>query len=342
MKTFRIPGTIPVGFLVLILLLIPAGALALQSFSGDQVSVDSPVADDVFAAGGTISVNAPVDSLVALGGTITINAPVKGDVIVAGGRVTANNNIGGKLVAAGGTVDVNGDVGTNAVLIGGTVKINERSVIGRDAEISAGTVVNSGHVNGNLTVKSERFTGTGPVGGESTYVRTGPGSLSEIFSLFWVLFSIGWLILGLVLMYIAPGRYKVVEEEVRKSPIVRLVVGFTGLVVACIVLVLLALTIIGLPVAIVMGLLVIIGIIVSVIFVSSAFGRLSLGWLKTEIRDWHAFIAGFVILSVLFRLPVAGIFILVIVICLGFGALLYAVYNNWRTITGQVKLAGQE
>ncbi len=99
MNFFRFPGIISLGILVLVLLSTPSGVIALESFSGDQVSIDTPVADDVFAAGGTITVNAPIDSLIAAGGTITLNAPVKGDVIVAGGRVIANNNIGGKLVA---------------------------------------------------------------------------------------------------------------------------------------------------------------------------------------------------------------------------------------------------
>ena len=334
MKYSEVPGFIPVCILVFSLLLLPAGVSALASYSGNQVSIDMPVNDDVFAAGGVITVNAPIDSLVAAGGTITLNAPVKGDVIAAGGRVIANNNIGGKLVAAGGTVDVNGDIGTNAVITGGTVTINPRSTIGRDAEISAGTVTNSGHVMGNLSVRSKSFSDTGFVGGKSTYVQTESHSFSKIFTALGILFSIGWLILGLVLLKVAPARYRVVEDEITKSPVVKLVVGFVGLIIAGIVLVILAITIVGLPIALVSGLLVFTGVIFSVLFVSSAFGRLLFSWLKIEIRDWHAFVTGFVVLSILFRVPVAGFIILIVTISLGFGALLYAVHGNWKLITG--------
>jgi hypothetical protein len=334
MKYVQMKGTITTGILVLFLLLLPTGVTALASYSGNQVSIDQPVSDDVFATGGIITVNAPIDSLIAAGGTITLNAPVKGDVIVAGGRVVANNNIGGKLVAAGGTVEVNGDVGTNALITGGTVTVNPRATIGRDATISGGTITNSGHVVGNLSVHSQNFADTGTVGGTSTIVHTDPGIFSGILTVLGILFSIGLLILGLLLLKIAPARYRVVEDEVTKSPVVKLVVGFVGLIVAGILLVLLAITIIGLPVAIVTGLLIIIGIVCSVFFVSSAIGRLLFGWLKMEIKDWHAFIAGFVILSILFRVPVAGVIILIITISLGFGALLYAVHANWKAITG--------
>jgi hypothetical protein len=321
MKNLHLPGIISLGLFVFLLLVLPAGVVALESFSGQQVSINSPVADDVFAAGGSITVNAPIDSLVAAGGTITLNAPVKGDVIVAGGRIIANNNIGGKLVAAGGTVDVNGDVGTNAVITGGKVTINPRSTIGRDAEISGGTVTSSGHIMGNLSVQSQNFYDSGTVGEKSSYVQTREPSLSKIFTILGILFSIGWLILGLLLLKIAPLRY-------------RIVVGFVGLVVAGIALVILAITIIGLPVALVSGLFIVIGVIFSVLFVSSAIGRLLFRWLKVEIQDWHAFVAGFVVLSILFRIPVAGIILLIITICLGFGALLYAVNGHWKIITG--------
>ena len=115
---------------------------------------------------------------------------------------------------------------------------------------------------------------------------------------------------------------------------IKLVVGFVGLVVAVIALIILAITIIGLPIALVSGLFVIIGVIFSVLFVSSAVGRLLFRWLKVEIQDWHAFVAGFVVLSILFRVPVAGIIIFILTICLGFGALLYAVHGHWKSITG--------
>ncbi|MEI6294024.1 MAG: hypothetical protein WCP36_10090, partial [Methanomicrobiales archaeon] len=89
-------------------------------------------------------------------------------------------------------------------------------------------------------------------------------------------------------------------------------------------------------IALVSGLLVFIGVIFSVFFVSSAFGRLLFSWLKIEIRDWHAFVTGFVVLSILFRVPVAGFIILIVTISLGFGSLLYAVHGNWKLITGTV------
>ncbi|RLG33608.1 hypothetical protein DRN80_04460 [Methanosarcinales archaeon] len=74
--------------LLLILLLLLPHVHALQMLSDDQVSIDSPIDDDVFATGGIV----------------TINAPVNGDVFVAGGQIQilVNSDIKGKIVAAGG------------------------------------------------------------------------------------------------------------------------------------------------------------------------------------------------------------------------------------------------
>ena len=72
--------------LLLLLLLLLPGAQAVRMIGGDDpVVVSEPIDDDVFAAGGMLSIEAPVDSLIAAGGEIEVSAPVRGDVIVAGG-----------------------------------------------------------------------------------------------------------------------------------------------------------------------------------------------------------------------------------------------------------------
>jgi len=64
-------------FLLLMLIMLSTGGQALQTFSGESVSIDTPVDDDILAAGSMVSINAPVNSAVVAGGTININAPVK-------------------------------------------------------------------------------------------------------------------------------------------------------------------------------------------------------------------------------------------------------------------------
>ncbi|KAF5432352.1 hypothetical protein C5S35_17285 [Candidatus Methanophagaceae archaeon] len=119
---------------LLIILLLP-NVQALKILSGDQVSIDSPIDDDVFVAGGTVNINAPVASAVMAGGNVNINAPVSGDVFVAGGKIAVKSDVDGKIVAAGGDIDLRGDA-RNAVIAGDNISIHSTTVISKDAVIA--------------------------------------------------------------------------------------------------------------------------------------------------------------------------------------------------------------
>jgi hypothetical protein len=313
--------------LALLLVALPLPALALVTRSGGTVSISEATDDDVFLTGGTISVDAPVGSLVAAGGQITVNAPVKGDVIAAGGQVTINSDVGGKVVAAGGSVILNGKVGTNAVLAGGNVVLGLSSSVARDAMVSGGSVTHAGKVAGKLSVRSNSFDNRGTAGSLEVELQN-RGPMAAVISVFGILFTIGLFILGLVLIRLAPGRYHGVEAELISGWIVKLVVGFVGLIVGFIVILLLAITLVGLPIAIAIGLLYLGALLVSTLFTSSVLGRKVALLLKHPASDYVAFTIGFVILAILFRIPILGTIILIIAVSLGFGALLFTGWKN--------------
>jgi len=320
--------------LVLILIALPLPALALVTRSGGTVRIDQATDDDVFATGGTVTVDAPVGSLIAAGGQITVNAPVKGDVIATGGQITINSDVGGKVVAAGGSILLNGKVGTNAVLAGGTIDLGTLASIGRDAMVSGGSVTNAGNVAGKLSVKANTFENRGSAGTMELELRERSILGGTILSIFGILFTIGLFILGLILIRIAPERYHAVEAELVQSFIVKGIVGFVGLIAGFIVILLLAISLVGLPLAIGIGLLYLAAVLVSTLFVASVLGRKAALLLKHRVSDYVAFTIGFVILAILFRIPILGTGILVIAVCLGFGAILYVGWKNRTCICG--------
>ena len=320
---------------LMLVMLIPAGVSALATYNGGQVIIGQPVPDDVFASGGMIDMNAPVDSLIAAGGTININAPVKGDVIAAGGTINVNGDIGGKLVAAGGTINVNSNVGTNAVLAGGSVNIGEGTTIGRDAMISGGQVSNAGNIAGNLSVRARTFENTGKAGQLNVDLSEPRDEFSRIFSIFGIIFTIGMFILGLLLLHFAPGHFMAVGEEVRKSAIVKTIAGFFAIIIALVVLVLISITIVLLPVALLLWMAFFAGLLLSTLFVSLALGRFLAVKAKWEAPPWQMFLVGFVILNLASRIPVAGIIVLVISVSLGFAAFFSALYQNRSRILGE-------
>ncbi|MDI6886182.1 MAG: hypothetical protein QMD22_07575 [archaeon] len=316
---------------LMVILLVPHGQ-ALQMLSGDQVSVDFPIDDDVFAAGGTVSINAPVAGAVIAGGDISINAPVSGDVFVAGGQIVVNSDIEGKIVAAGGNIDLSGDA-KNAVIAGGNVNIHPDTVISRDAVIAGDRVSNAGTIIGNLTVRAEEFQNTGSAGSVDFKKSEGLQGLQKFMNLFSILMTVGFLIIGIIVLRLFPAQFFIIEEEVRRSPVKNTVVGFVLILASVILILVLAVTLVGFPVALLMGMLFIIALMLSSLFVSFAVGRKIIDVFKIKTKDILIFVLGFIILSLLFRIPYAGWFIRIVAISLGFGALVYAVYKNWQSIT---------
>lgn len=307
--------------IILGLLLIPAGAQALTFLGGDQQVIETPIPDDVVASGGAVTVNAPVDSLTVAGGMVTVDAPVRGDVIAAGGTLIVNGDVGGKVLAAGGEIELNGNA-TNALVTGGTVRIGEDAVIERDAFISAGDVTNAGSVLGNLTVSAGTFSNIGTAGNVTFEEQQDPGpAVPGIFS---VLIAIGFLILGVLLIKGFPDLFLAVIRQVERSPVILTIIGFVAIIVSAIVLFIVAITIIGLPLALVGGLLFIVALMLSSLFVAYALGDAILS--RTRWRPGRAwvFVLGFVILQILIFIPFLGAIVQVIAVSLGYGGILYA------------------
>ncbi len=305
--------------IILGLLLIPSGAQAFTFVSGDQPVISSPIPDDVIASGGTVTVNAPIDSLTAAGGSVTVNAPVRGDVIAAGGTLIINGDVGGKVIAAGGEIEVNGNA-TNVLISGGTARIGRNAVIGRDAVISAGDVTNAGSVLHNLTVSASTFNDTGSAG-NVTFEEVQESALPDLFS---ILAAIGFLILGLIFVRFLPGPFGAVVRQVERRSVIHTIAGFFAAIVSAIVLLIIAITIIGLPIAFVGGLLFIVALTISPLFVAFALGDIIISRARWRAGPLWIFVLGFVVLQILFFIPLLGAIIQIVAISLGYGGILYA------------------
>ena len=87
---------------------------------------------------------------------------------------------------------------------------------------------------------------------------------------------------------------------------------------------LVAITVVGLPIAVVSTFLVIVGLMLSGTFVAYSLGR----WIclqgKLKQGDLVCFTIGFVILNLLFLIPYLGGLVSIVSMSLGFAALLYA------------------
>lgn len=323
--------------LMLMLILLSSCAQALRAFSGDVISIDTPIEDDIFAAGNVVNINAPVGSATVAGGTLNINAPVKGDIYACGGQVYINSDVGGKVVTAGGNVNLGGHIGTNLVAAGGQVNILPATTVARDAMITGGNIVNAGNINGTLTVSASNLTNKGKAGRVEFYKTEEPtreerrGALAGI-GIFSLLMALGYLILGLILLRYLPGLFTAVDGEIIKSPVIKTVLGFVLMIAAFIAILIVAITVVGFPIALISLFLLIVALMLSGTFVSFSLGRWIGSRLNLKYGDMALFVIGFVILNVLFLIPFVGGLIGLISLSLGFGAILYAARNQLSTV----------
>src|SRR2546426_7783819 len=96
---------------------LPVGASAADLRQGPSVTISrgQTINDDIYAAGGTISIDGNVNgSVIAAGGTITVSGTVSRDVMVAGGTINVTGKVGGSIRAAGGDLATRGPGGRGA------------------------------------------------------------------------------------------------------------------------------------------------------------------------------------------------------------------------------------
>lgn len=149
--------------LVLCLFLLGLTAYAGRIEYGSNITINSPVYEDLYIAGGTVVINAPVHGdLIAAGGTIQINDTVMNDILVTGGNINFHGYVGDDIRCAGGTLMIYKDVGGDVVVTGGNVIVNRSATIG-SLVASGGDIRVDGNIRHELRGIFGRLTFNGSV-----------------------------------------------------------------------------------------------------------------------------------------------------------------------------------
>lgn len=286
------------------------------------------------------------------GGTVIVDEgeTVTGGLDVFAGSVTIYGTVEGDLTGLAGTITIYGTVTGDVTATAGTIEIAPGAVVGDDVSVAAGTLRIAGTVQGDVDAGAETIVlaSTATVVGDLTYGGTltqesgavvgGTVAESDALSvgLFtvpsWVpdlyVFLLGLLTLG-ILVALFPGTADRIGETGVADPVRAGLAGIVTLVAVPIVLVLLAVTIVGLPLSI-LGVL----LFVFVAWIGSLYGRLVVGtWLLgyTESENrWVGVGIGFLAVALAIRIPVLGGLIGLVVFLLGLGALALVLTRAYR------------
>lgn len=339
-----------------------AGSMgAVEQSSDHVVTVQQPVDSDLMTAGQTVNIESEIHGdLTTAGQNVTIAGPVAGYVMTAGRNVTVNSHVDNDLWAAGETVTVDGQVGDTATVAGRTVHLGHDAVVGgdarlagntvqvdgrieRDLSIGAATAVIDGQVGGNVEARAERvsllpgivingdlivhasrppeISPQARVNGQVRYSELERGGYGGWLGM-WLFGFLALLILGLPLLVFAPRWAPRIAEVMTARFGLSMAAGLALIIVVPLAIVLLAVTIVGIPLAAVLAALYFVVLAGSGVFVSYEVGA----WVFARMRHpspapWQRLAVGAAIVSFAISLPAVGWLFAILVVMLGVGAL---------------------
>lgn len=341
---------------------VPAGKIEGPLFvAGNSVVIDADVNGDIFAAGQSVVVNGKVDGdLLAGAQSIQVNGEITGNLRSAGNDIAVKGRIGRSATAAGNMIKIweNAVVGKDALLFGNNVEVLGNTggqVMGAASMVRInGTVGSLVHlwdvqtlkvgpaavINGSLYYSSSQAAQIDPgakIAGGTSWNQIAqhetpqphPATrFSWISELTW--FAAGLLLWGLILI-IFPRLWPKLEEATREMPGPVIGWGVLLLVLVPPVSLLLMITVIGIPIAFILIFAYLMILFMAKIAAGDMLGRYLTRRFQWENRVpiWLAFIIGFLIIILLTKIPVIGLFIKIVIACLGLGAAVMAAYN-WR------------
>lgn len=329
--------------------------------------VPAPVAADETRTGGTVVVErgeTVTGDLTAFGGTVVVRGTVTGDLTAFAGNllVADSGAVGGDVEAATGNVRVNGNVSGNVEVATGNFVLGTGATVGGSVSVSSGYAQIEGRVGGDVRVATEQLAvgptavvagdivhdvnridvadgariggqvraedelfgddGPGPSPGPVPVPPVPPGT-GAAFGL------LTNLLLGAALLFVFSDFSDEVVVQATDAPGVTAGVGLLVLVGVPVVLVLLALTIVGIPLTIAGAMLYALALWVSVVY-----GGYVVGWWLVVAADadsrWLALVVGLLAVTVLGLIPILGGLFEFAVLLLGLGALARTLRRRYR------------
>ena len=253
-------------------------------------------------------------------GTLEKDTEVNGDILIAGGTLIVDGEVNGNIVATGGTVYVekNAEINGDIILAAATLEVDD------EADISGNIVKSGDNLDFNISPSDFIPDIRIPTSGISNAFSAGTNFLFNLVWDFLKILALAGLAALVVLLLQKPTER--VAESLILQPAVSGGLGLLTLIVAVPLIILLSITIILIPVALVAVLAWILAILYGWIAVSLEIGKRVARLLK---QDWAAPIAGGIgallltlIVSMLDWIPCIGWVFWIVPASFGLGAVL--------------------
>ena len=259
------------------------------------------------------SASAATDHVVITGGAVVAPGQTAGDVIVIDGPVTIAGHATGDVVAVSGPIRLTGRVDGDLIAVSDRARLGPRARVGGDLRYGDEPPVLAPGARVAGQVSNEDWSDT----------ANGLGWVSSFA--WWLAVSVSTLVVGLLLVWLAPGALRAAARAVGERLGATLGWGVLIAIGAPLLAILALVTLVGIPFGI--GLLLAAIPVLLVAYTTTA-------WIvgRRVLRDrsqspWAALLAGWGILRLLALIPVAGGLVGLVATVVGLGALAVAL---WR------------
>ncbi len=334
---------------------------AFEIMEGDQrngitVAKDTVVKGSLLAAGNSVVIDGTIQGdLYCAGQTIIVRGTVTGDVLCVGQTLDISGSVGGNIRSMGQLLTIAGPVQRNVVIAGQTVSVAPEAAITGEL-LAAGQTVNlNSSIGGDVNAAAEsillgekakiagNFTYTSPNAAEEATGAAVTGKVSHIISKKlepkpltprsllpkaqpWPVNAIGsivfYLIIGAIVVLLAKEKVLRTVSQMLARPWFDGFVGFLTIIAAPIIIVMVAITIIGIPVALILGVIFAVMIVLSRIYVSVIIGEKLLSATgRTKSGLLLQMIIGVIIIELLVKIPVLGFFVSAAAVLWGLGGI---------------------
>ena len=334
---------------IVCILLMPVLACAGERYVSDStylLEAGETVSDDLYVIAGDITIRGDAEGtlyllgsniylsgsvggdLYAMGGDVIVEGTVSGEVYVLGGDVELSGVFDDKLHAAGGKMELSGTFNDEVNCGGGVVRLS--GTFAGDAYIQASTLqLRSGTViEGNLSYAAKDFdraedvviNGTVNKMPKAEWEAQGPGW--GIIAFFGLAGLIGYFIVGIVLYGFFPNFTKGAVDRTFSQFAQNLGWGLLVFLLTPLAVLVLLITVVGIPLGILVGIAYGVGIFIGEIIVSTAVGGLIFSlFKKPDAAYWLKLLVGLIILFCISIIPVVNFIAVLLIWILGLGSL---------------------
>ncbi len=288
--------------------------------AGQNITISGEVTGDVFCAGQSITISGTVDGSVRLAGqSVVISGIIHNNASIAAQNLSIDKNsvINRDLLGGSQTTTINGLIGRDIVIGSENMTIN--GVVGRDINGDINTLIigSTGQVSGKLdytSVNNPTINNGGHVLGTTTiYAPKDTPKMSgnwigaAILGGF-IYFLVAMILIGITLALIIPQTLNEATAKAMKNPGKITLIGLLTVLATPLLVIMLFMSVIGVPLAILITLAWLIIMILNTPFVGYMLGKIIIS--KNTKKPFLIMPLGLSVLTIIYFIPILGFIVM--------------------------------